>query len=73
LTRLWRSYLIQQEPITSNDGEILAEPLFWFQVDDRRFACFGSEAPGSHTLHKLEENGIEIIQPGQELLVSAEA
>ena len=67
LTKLWKAYLIQQEPITAADGEILAEPLFWFQVDDRVFACFGDKEPGPHTLHKLEDNGIEVVRPCQEL------
>ena len=67
LERVCKSYLIQQEPIIARDGEIMADPLFWFQVDDRMFACFGNEEPGSHTLHKLEDAGIEVIRPGQEL------
>jgi hypothetical protein len=65
LVRLWKTYLIQQEPITATDGEILAEPLFWFQLDDRVIACFGKEEPGPYTMHKLEDNRIEIIRPGQ--------
>jgi hypothetical protein len=71
LAKLWGSYLIQQEPITANDGEILAEPLLWFQADDRVFACFGDEHPGPHTLHKLEDNGIEVVRPGQDLFSPA--
>jgi hypothetical protein len=67
LEGLCKLYLIQQEPITAHDREILAEPLFWFQVDDRVFACFGNDNPGLHTLHKLEDNGIEVLRPGQEL------
>jgi hypothetical protein len=67
LAGLWKSHLIQQEPLMAKDGEILAQPLFWFQTDDRVFACFGNEDPGSHTLHKLEDNGIEVVRPGQEL------
>src|SRR5216683_1437055 len=31
LARLWNSHPIQQEPIIASDGEIRAEPLFWFQ------------------------------------------
>ncbi len=67
LAKLWKSYLIQQEPITAGDGEILAQPLFWFQADDRMVACFGDEEPGAYTLHKLEDNGIEVVRPCQEL------
>jgi hypothetical protein len=58
LASLWGGRLIQQEPITTDEGEILAEPLFWFQADDRVYACFGSESPGTHTLHKLEDKGL---------------
>jgi len=70
LAKIWESRRsIQQEPITASDGEILAEPIFWFQVDRRVFACFGNEEPGAHTLHKLEDNGIDIciIRPGEDL------
>jgi superfamily I DNA/RNA helicase len=71
LGKLWKSYLIHQEPITAADGEILAEPLFWFQVDDRLFACFGGDDPGSHARHKLEDYGIELFEVGQECPCSA--
>jgi hypothetical protein len=67
LARLWKTYLIQQEPIAATDGEILAEPLFWFQLDDRVVACFGKEEPGPHTMHKLEDSKIDVIRPGQNL------
>jgi hypothetical protein len=72
LAKIWKSYLIHQEPITADDGEILAEPLFWFQMDDRRVACFGSDDPGPHVLHKMEDNGIEVIRVEQELPSSAQ-
>ena len=39
----------------AQDGEILAEPLFWFQVDDRVIACFVTGVIGIHTRHKLED------------------
>jgi hypothetical protein len=64
LGKLWKSYLIQQEPMKAEDGEILAEPLFWFQVDDQRFACFGDAAPRATTRHKLEDAGIKVVRPG---------
>jgi hypothetical protein len=66
LEKLWKTYRIEQEPILADDGEILAEPLFWFKEDDRVFACFGDEEPGTSTLHNLEDNGVEVIPPGQE-------
>lgn len=66
LKSLWKRYQIQQEPIIASNGEILGEPLFWFDAEDRRIACFGKEKPGSHTAFKLEDSGIEVIYPGQE-------
>jgi ATP-dependent exoDNAse (exonuclease V) beta subunit len=66
LEKLWTTYHVEQEPILADDGEILAEPLFWFKEDDRVAACFGEEGPGTHTLHTLEDHGIEVVRPGQE-------
>jgi AAA domain len=66
LATLWKSQLIQQEPIMAENGEILAEPLFWFRENNRKVACFGNERPGAHTLHKLEDNGVEVLKPGLE-------
>jgi hypothetical protein len=70
LAKLWKSYMIHQEPIVAPDGEILAEPLFWVQNDDRMVACFGRDDPGTHTLHKLEDHRIEVIRPGQQLALT---
>jgi len=71
LTRLWKSHYLRQEPIPADDGEILAQPLFWFQADDRTVACFGNEDPGPHTLNKLEDSKIEVIRPGQDFAGSS--
>lgn len=68
LAKLCESHRLQQEPITAGDGEILAEPLFWFTVDGRRIACFPSGEPGAYTLHKLEDNRIEVIRAGEDVL-----
>jgi len=65
LAGLWKTRMIQQEPIVAEDGELIAEPLFWFQIDDRMFACFGNQGPGTHTLHKLQDNKIEVVRPGE--------
>src|SRR5208283_2121578 len=67
LARLWKSRWIEQEPIVTDDGEILAEPLFWFKEDDRLVACFEEGSPGASTLHKLEDAGILALHPGQQL------
>jgi superfamily I DNA/RNA helicase len=65
LKGLWQGHVIQQEFILAEDGEILAEPLFWFEEDFQKFACFGRNEPGRGTRHKLEDAGIKIIKPGE--------
>ena len=56
---------VEQEPLLSSAGEILAEPLFWFKDDERVYACFGKSEPSTYTLHMLEDAGIKVISPGQ--------
>ena len=56
---------VEQEPILSSAGELLAEPLFWFKDDERVYACFGKMEPSTYTLQKLEDAGIKVISPGQ--------
>lgn len=65
LENIWKSHWIEQEPILAKDGEIIAEPVFWFRNDDRTYACFGKQLPGRSTLDRLEDAGIEVVQPGQ--------
>lgn len=58
---------VEQEPIISDAGELLAEPLFWFKDDERTYACFGKTEPPTYTLHKLEDAGIRLIAAGQQI------
>lgn len=67
LANLWKKHWIEQEPILAEGGEIVAEPVFWFQDDQRTFACFGSDPPGKSTQFRLEDAGIQIIRPGDEI------
>ena len=66
LSGLWKNYAIQQEPIIVEDGEILGEPLFWFQNGKRSYACFESTV-GTRARHRLHDAGFDVITPGQEL------
>ena len=66
LERIWKSHWIEQEPILAADGEILAEPLFWFKNDERHLRCFGKHALGRSILNRLEDAGIEVVLPGEE-------
>jgi len=67
LEKIWKDHWIEQEPLLAEDGEILAEPLFWFQDDQRTFVCFGNDKPGKSTQYRLEDAGIRIISAGESL------
>ncbi len=67
LEGIWKSHGIEQEPIIAKDGEILAEPLFWFKNDERIYACFGAQLPGRSVLNRLEDAGIAVVEPGQDV------
>jgi len=61
---LWKKHQIELEPILAEDGEIIAEPVLWFRDSQRTLACFGNRPPSKSTQFRLEDAGIEIIQPG---------
>ncbi|MCA9075807.1 MAG: AAA family ATPase [Planctomycetaceae bacterium] len=67
LISLWSRFKVSQEPLISKDGEIIAEPLFWFKSGTHIHACFGSETPRQRVLQRLEDFGVHILDVGQEV------
>jgi superfamily I DNA/RNA helicase len=63
LEEVWRKHQIVQEPIVAEDGEVLAEPLFWYRDGETSFACFDGEPPDRYTLNKLEDVGVKVLKP----------
>ncbi len=59
LVSLWKEYRIVQEPLLDTNGQVIAEPLFWFVKDGKRFACF---QPGLSPLlvETLRQHGIVV-------------
>jgi hypothetical protein len=55
---------IVQEPLLTAAGEVIAEPLFRFQVNDRTYACFGREYPRKRVMQRLEDFGVTPIIAG---------
>jgi superfamily I DNA/RNA helicase len=54
-----------QEPMLTQSGSILCEPLFWYEVDGHRFACFPKDKPPRQRLRNaLDDAGVEILEPG---------
>jgi hypothetical protein len=64
LETLWEQQDIQQEPIVAEDGSVVAEPLFWFEKDGKRYACFDPDGSSGHTSDFCSQGGIFGIRPG---------
>lgn len=67
LLQICNTHRISQEPITTNTGEIVAEPLFHFTVGQAHYACFGAELPRPRIRQRLEDSGINLLAAGQEI------
>jgi hypothetical protein len=65
LEDLWKRVMILQEPLITERGELIAEPLFHFEVDNRIYACFGTELPSERVLQQLKELGVKVIAAGE--------
>jgi hypothetical protein len=68
LKNLAGTYRLIQEPIFGPDGEIIAQSLFWFETLMGKHCCFGRTDPGQLTRDRLEDAGIVLLMPGQEVL-----
>ena len=65
---LWRTFPIKQEPIVTKNGEVVAEPIFWFTNKQKKpIACFGNTLPSKRTSQRLEDFGIDVLQVGDSL------
>jgi superfamily I DNA/RNA helicase len=53
-----------QEPIMSPEGEVIAEPVFWFTANGGKHACFGRKQPSQSTLARLEVMGVSVLPVG---------
>ncbi|QDV10284.1 ATP-dependent RecD-like DNA helicase [Rosistilla oblonga] len=71
LTEIWNKHGISQEPLQTDKGEIVADPLFSFRVATQRYACFGKQPPRKRIRQRLEDFGIKLVEPGQDVMDSA--
>ena len=63
LKSVLKKYAIEQDPILAGDGEVIADPLFWFDHGGTRYACF-KEGPKQAVANRLEDAGIKVLLPG---------
>ncbi len=53
-----------QEPMLAPNGSILCEPLFWYESQEGRFACFPrAKSPSQRIRNALEDAGVSILEP----------
>ena len=71
LRDLWKEHKVVQEPLIADDGEILAEPAFWFRSGTRTYACFGDLTLGQSTKHRLQDRKVSILELGKPVPPSA--
>ena len=64
LKALRETHRLIQEPMLDDDGAILCEPLFWYESDGRRNACFAKGKPSQRVRNALDDAGVVILQPG---------
>jgi superfamily I DNA/RNA helicase len=65
LQQIWSENKISQEPIFAPDGELIAEPLFWFLQNSVIFACFGNEVLTNRAMQRLTDFSIRILPIGE--------
>ena len=63
LKSVLKKHAIEQDPIFAGDGEVIADPLFWFDHGGTRYACF-KEGPKQAIANRLEDAGIKLLLPG---------
>jgi hypothetical protein len=64
LEDLRKAHRLIQEPMLDHDGAILCEPLFWYESEGRRHACFPTGKPSQRVRNALEDAGVEVLRPG---------
>jgi hypothetical protein len=67
LMNLWNKYEIFQEPLLTQSGEIIAEPIFRFSSAGKSYACFGTELPRRSVLQRLQDTSVTAIVAGEEI------
>ena len=73
LVSLWKQFEITQEPIQTDDGQVLAEPLFSLHQDGQRWACFGSETVSEQILNVIHQRRIRVLHLGVDPLADESA
>ena len=65
LVDLWKSHEIHQEPIINDSGQIIVEPLFWFEHDGMKRACFeGGFTVNDASADSLAAHRIRVLDAG---------
>jgi hypothetical protein len=60
---LRRQHPLSREPMVSDAGEILGQPVVWYRAADTDCACLCPEVPDGLRIN-LEDAGVEILTTG---------
>ena len=64
LKALSGNHRLVQEPMLGKNRAILCEPLFWYESNGQRFACFPKDRPPSQRImNLLDDEGVMILAP----------
>jgi superfamily I DNA/RNA helicase len=63
LVGIRKSHRVVQEPMLGQDGVILCEPLFWYESQGRRYACFPKGKPTQRIRNQVDDAGVVVLQP----------
>ena len=70
LIGLWSRHRVAQEPLLTKTGEVIAEPLLWFNASGKIYACFGNERPRQRVIQRLEDFGVAVLEVGHDISFS---
>ena len=62
---LWKRFPVRQEPITTSDGKVVAEPLFWIEKNNQYLACFGDQLVAHERRLSVRGKEIALLKIGE--------
>ena len=71
LRKLNQTHRLVHEPMLNDDQTILCEPLFWFETERYRYACFPEGKPSQRVRYDVEDAGVKLLIPGRQTDVTS--
>ncbi len=65
LKEISNRYVVMQEPLLLNSGELPVEPIFWIQTETARWACFGNRQVTARDVSRMHAAGVRLLATGE--------